>query len=52
MATCKRECVTLAEERGGHAILFQATADFFDFAAACYNRVWAAECIQAPSHSL
>lgn len=39
MATYKRECVTLAEEAGGYATRAQATADFFDYVEAYYNRV-------------
>ncbi len=30
-ATCKRECVGLAEEHGGYATRAEATADFFDY---------------------
>ena len=39
MATSKRECVALAEEAGGYATRAQATADFFDYVEAYYNRV-------------
>ena len=38
MATYKRECVALAEERGGYATPAQATTDFFAFAESYYNR--------------
>jgi transposase InsO family protein len=38
MATYKRECVALAEERGGYATQAEATADFFAFAESYYNR--------------
>jgi transposase InsO family protein len=38
MATYKRECVALAEERGGYATAAEATADFFAFAECYYNR--------------
>ena len=38
MATYKRECVALAEERGGYATQAQATTDFFAFAERYYNR--------------
>ena len=37
-ATYKRECVGLAEERGGDATRAEATADFFDYAEKYYNR--------------
>ena len=39
MATYKRECVALAEETGGYATRAQATAGFFDYVEAYYNRV-------------
>lgn len=38
-ATYKRECVGLAEERGGYATRAQATHDFFDYVEKYYNRV-------------
>jgi len=38
MATYKRECVALAEERGGYATQAEARADFFAFAESYYNR--------------
>ena len=38
-ATYKRECVGLAEERGGYATRAEATADFFDSVEKYYNRV-------------
>jgi transposase InsO family protein len=38
MATYKRECVALAQERGGYATPAQATTDFFAFAESYYNR--------------
>jgi transposase InsO family protein len=38
MATYKRECVALAEERGGYATQAQAATDFFAFAESYYNR--------------
>lgn len=38
-ATYKRECVRLAEERGGYATRAQATQDFFDYVEKYYNRV-------------
>jgi transposase InsO family protein len=38
MATYKRECVALAEERGGYATHAVATNDFFAFAESYYNR--------------
>jgi len=37
-ATYKRECVALAEERGGYATPAEATTDFFVFAESYYNR--------------
>jgi len=37
-ATYKRECVGLAEERGGYATRAEATADFFDYVERYYNR--------------
>jgi transposase InsO family protein len=37
-ATYKRECVGLAEERGGYATRDQARQDFFEYAAVYYNR--------------
>ena len=37
-ATYKRECVGLAEERGGYATRTEATADFFDYVEKYYNR--------------
>ena len=37
-ATYKRECVGLAEERGGYATRAEATADFFDYVEKYYNR--------------
>lgn len=37
-ATYKRECVGLAEERGGYATRAEATNDFFDYAEKYYNR--------------
>jgi len=38
-ATYKRECVGLAEERGGYATRAQAINDFFDYVEKYYNRV-------------
>ena len=38
MATYKRECVGLAEDAGGYAKRAAATADFFEYAEAYYNR--------------
>ena len=38
-ATYKRECVELAEERGGYATRDEATNDFFDYVEKYYNRV-------------
>lgn len=38
-ATYKRECVGLAEERGGYATRAEATHDFFDYIEKYYNRV-------------
>ena len=38
MATYKRECVALAEERGGYATQAEATTDFFAYVEAYYNR--------------
>ena len=38
-ATYKRECVGLAEERGGYATRADATTDFFRYAETYYNRV-------------
>ena len=38
MATYKRECVALAEERGGYATTAEATTDFFAYAESYYNR--------------
>ena len=38
-ATCKRECVGLAEAAGGYATRAAATADFFCYAETYYNRV-------------
>ncbi len=38
-ATYKRECVGLAERRGGYATRAEATADFFDYVEKYYNRV-------------
>jgi transposase InsO family protein len=38
-ATYKRECVGLAEARGGYATRAQATHDFFDYIEKYYNRV-------------
>ena len=43
MATYKRECVGLAEDRGGYATRAEATNDFFDYVERYYNR--------EPSHS-
>jgi len=37
-ATYKRECVGLAEGRGGYATRAEATADFFDYVEKYYNR--------------
>ena len=37
-ATDKRECVGLAEERGGYATRAEATSDFFDYVEKYYNR--------------
>jgi putative transposase len=37
-ATYKRECVGLAEARGGYATRAEATADFFDYVEKYYNR--------------
>ena len=37
-ATYKRECVGLAEERGGYATRAEATAEFFDYVEKYYNR--------------
>jgi transposase InsO family protein len=37
-ATYKRECVGLAEERGGYATRVQACQDFFEYAEMYYNR--------------
>jgi len=38
-ATYKRECVGLAEARGGYATRAEATHDFFDYVEKYYNRV-------------
>ena len=38
MATYKRECVAMAEERGGYALHAAATTNFFGFAERYYNR--------------
>ena len=38
-ATYKRECVGLAEQRGGYTTRAEATADFFDYVEKYYNRV-------------
>ena len=38
-ATYKRECVGLAEIRGGYATRAEATNDFFDYVEKYYNRV-------------
>jgi transposase InsO family protein len=38
-ATYKRECVRLAEARGGYATRAEATNDFFDYVEKYYNRV-------------
>jgi transposase InsO family protein len=38
-ATYKRECVGLAEARGGYATRAEATNDFFDYVEKYYNRV-------------
>lgn len=38
-ATYKRECVGLAEERGGYATRAEATHDVFDYIEKYYNRV-------------
>jgi putative transposase len=38
-ATYKRECVGLAEARGGYATRTEATHDFFDYVEKYYNRV-------------
>ncbi|MSU60128.1 MAG: hypothetical protein EXS35_18485 [Pedosphaera sp.] len=38
-ATYKRECVGLAEQRGGYATRAEATNDFFDYVEKYYNRV-------------
>jgi len=38
-ATYKRECVGLAEARGGYATRAEAANDFFDYAEKYYNRV-------------
>ena len=38
MATYKRECVGLAQTAGGYATRAAATADFFQYAEAYYNR--------------
>jgi putative transposase len=37
-ATYKRECVGLAEARGGYATRSEATSDFFDYVEKYYNR--------------
>ena len=37
-ATYKRECVGLAEARGGYATRAEVTADFFDYVEKYYNR--------------
>lgn len=37
-ATYKRECVELAEERGGYTTRAEATQDFFDYVEKYYNR--------------
>ena len=37
-ATYKRECVGLAEKRGGYATRAEATHDFFDYVEKYYNR--------------
>ena len=38
-ATYKRECVGLAEERGGYATRAEAMHDFFDYVEKYYNRM-------------
>jgi putative transposase len=38
MATYKRECVALADERGGYTTRTAATADFFAYVETYYNR--------------
>lgn len=38
-ATYKRECVSLAEARGGYATRAEAATDFFDYVEKYYNRV-------------
>jgi transposase InsO family protein len=39
MVTDKRECVALAAQVGGYTTRAHATADFFDYVEAYYNRV-------------
>jgi transposase InsO family protein len=39
MATCKRECVAIAELAGGYATRAAAKADFFAYVETYYNRV-------------